>query len=150
MAVSDAVNFRQVNDRLATAGKINAPQLGELKAEGYEAVISLLPADNKDAIANEPDIVLSQGLDYTYIPVEWTAPTAADYEEFARAMQANGDRKLMVHCAANYRVTAFYAIYAVRYLGWTREQAFDFIGETWSLSEYPVWRDFVDEMLEQS
>lgn len=148
MAVSDAYNFRQINERLATAGKISEQQLGELKAEGFEAVISLLPADNRDAIADEPDIVLSQGLDYTYIPVEWTAPTRENYEEFERAMQANGDRKLMVHCAANYRVSAFYSIYAVRHLDWSIDDAYGFISGIWNLDEYPVWQSFVADMLE--
>lgn len=146
MAVSDAYNFREVNERLATAGKISEQQLGELKSEGFEAVISLLPADNRDAVANEPDIVLSQGLDYAYIPVEWTAPTRENYEEFERAMQANGDRKLMVHCAANYRVSAFYSIYAVRHLDWSIDDAYNFISDIWNLDEYPVWKDFVAEM----
>lgn len=147
MAVSDAYNFRQVNERLATAGKISEQQLGELKAEGYEAVISLLPADSEYAVANEPDIVLSQGLDYTYIPVDFSAPTRDDYEQFVRAMQLTGDRKLMLHCAANYRVSAFYSIYAVQHLGWSDDDAYDFISGIWNLDEYPVWKDFVAEML---
>jgi protein tyrosine phosphatase (PTP) superfamily phosphohydrolase (DUF442 family) len=148
MAVSDAYNFRQVNDKLATAGVISEQQLGELKAEGYEAVITLLPVDSEYAISSEPDIVLSQGLDYTYIPVDFAAPTRGDYEEFTRAMDANGDRKLMVHCAANYRVSAFYSIYAVQNLGWSRDQADEFIGGIWNLDEYPVWQKFVAEMLD--
>ena len=147
MAVSDAYNFRQVNEHLATAGVVNEQQLGELKAEGYEAVISLLPAANQYAIAAEPDIVLSQGLDFIYIPVEWESPTRENFDEFERAMQASGDKKLMVHCAANYRVSAFYSIYAVRHLGWTPKQAYDFIGGIWNLAEYPVWEAFVKELL---
>jgi protein tyrosine phosphatase (PTP) superfamily phosphohydrolase (DUF442 family) len=145
--VSEAYNFRQVDERLSTAGVISEQQLGELKAEGYEAVITLLPADSEYAIANEPDIVMSQGLGYTYIPVDFAAPTREDYAEFEKAMQASGDRKLMLHCAANYRVSAFYSIYAVRHLGWTHQQAYDFISAIWNLDEHPVWKSFVADIL---
>lgn len=147
MAVSDAYNFRQVDERLGTAGVVNEAQLGELKAEGYEAVISLLPSDSEYAVANEPDIVLAQGLGFTYIPVDFAAPTREDFEEFEKAMKANAGRKLMLHCAANYRVSAFYSIYAVRHEGWSRQQAYDFIGGIWNLDEYPVWKAFVADML---
>lgn len=147
MAVSDAYNFRQVDDLLSTAGVVNEAQLGELKSEGYDAVISLLPADSDYAIANEPDIVLSQGLGFTYIPVDFAAPTRSDFDEFEKAMKANTGQKLMLHCAANYRVSAFYSIYAVRHEGWSHQQAYDFMADIWNLDEHPVWKTFVAEML---
>ena len=65
-------------------------------------------------------------------------------------MEANAGRKLMLHCAANYRVSAFYSIYAVRNLGWTHQQAYEFMGDIWDLDEYPVWKSFVAHMLEHS
>jgi protein tyrosine phosphatase (PTP) superfamily phosphohydrolase (DUF442 family) len=147
MSVDEAYNFRKVSDQLSTAGVVNEEQLSELGAEGYSAVINLLPADSQYAIADEPQIVTGQGLDYTYIPVDFAAPKEADFEQFAEAMRAAGERKLMVHCAANYRVSAFYAIYAVRHLEWSVQQANEFIADTWNLAEYPVWDAFVTEML---
>ncbi|MEE4190944.1 MAG: protein tyrosine phosphatase family protein [Halieaceae bacterium] len=147
MSVREAYNYREVSPQLSTAGVISEEQLGELGSEGFEAVINLLPEDSPYAIAGERGIVTGQGIDYTYIPVDFAAPTAQDFEQFAAAMQAQGSRKLMVHCAANYRVSAFYAIYGVKYLGWSREQALDFIAATWDLSEKPVWDSFVADML---
>lgn len=149
VSVSDAYNFKQVNDQLSTSGIINEEQLGQLSAEGYGAVISLLPADNQYAIAGEPKIVLSQGLTYNYIPVDFGGPTAEDYAAFAAAMDANKGKRTIVHCAANYRVTAFYSIYAVQNLGWSEDQAYELIGSIWDISEYPVWEEFVKEMLQQ-
>ncbi len=147
MAVSDAYNFREVHEQLSTAGVVSEQQLADLKAEGYQAVINLLPTDSPYAIDGEADIVTDQGIDYTNIEVDFAAPTASDFDQFVTAMQANGERKLLLHCAANYRVTAFYAIYAVKHLGWSRQQAYDFIGGTWDLTEKPVWEAFVAEML---
>ncbi len=147
MPVSDAYHFKQVDDRLSTAGVVSEEQLGELKDEGYGAVISLLPADSQYAIPDEPQIVTAQGLSYTYIPVDFAAPTESDYQQFVAAMQANADSKLLVHCAANYRVSAFYSIYAVQHLDWTEAQAREFMGSIWNLADYPVWEAFVAEML---
>ena len=147
MAVSDAYNFRQIDDRLSTAGVLGETQLHELAAEGYQAVINLLPEDSPYAIAAERGIVESQGLGYAYIPVDFAQPTDSDYRKFATAMQAAADKKLMVHCAANYRVSAFYAIYAVEHLDWSPGHAWDFIGATWNIEEHPVWEAFVANYL---
>ena len=147
MSVDQAYNFRSINPQLSTAGVMSPEQLAELSAEGYQAVINLLPHDSPYAIAGETGIVTGQGLDYTYIPVDFAAPTAEDFAQFEAAMQANGERKLMVHCAANYRVSAFYALYAVRQLGWSEAQAHEFITATWDLAEHPVWEAFVADML---
>ncbi len=147
MSVDQAYNYRSIHPQLSTAGVLSPEQLEELGAEGYQAVINLLPHDSPYAIAGETEIVTGQGLAYTYIPVDFAAPAPEDFAQFEAAMQANGERKLMVHCAANYRVSAFYAIYAVRQLGWSQPQARAFIAATWNLAEHPVWEAFVADLL---
>ena len=147
MAVSDAYNFRRVNERLATSGVVSEEQLAELAPEGYQAVINLLPEESQYAVPRERAIVEEQGLSYTGIPVDFAAPTEADYRQFVAAMRATAGKQLLVHCAANYRVSAFYAIYAVEQLGWSSGHAYDFIGGTWNLEEHPVWEAFVADML---
>jgi protein tyrosine phosphatase (PTP) superfamily phosphohydrolase (DUF442 family) len=149
MAVSDAYNFREIDGRLSTAGVLDETQLAELAAEGYQTVINLLPEDSPYAIAAERGIVESQGLGYAYIPVDFAAPKDSDYREFVAAMQAAADKKLMVHCAANYRVSAFYAMYAVEHLDWSPGHAWDFIGATWNIEEHPEWEAFVAKNLQK-
>jgi uncharacterized protein (TIGR01244 family) len=150
MSVSDADNFRQVDDHLSTAGVLAEKQIRELAGEGYQAVINLLPEDSPYAVTGEREMIEAQGVAYTYIPVDFAAPTASDYREFVSAMEADADSKLIVHCAANYRVSAFYAIYAANRLGWTRDRAYGFIADIWDLGEHPVWEAFVAEMLENN
>ena len=41
----------------------------------------------------------------------------------ANAMQAVPDDRTLIHCAANFRVTAFYSLYAMKHLDWTAAQA---------------------------
>lgn len=76
-----------------------------------------MPNDSEYALQGEKELIEKQGLSYTYIPVEFNAPQEHDYVEFENAMNALQGNKTMIHCAANYRVSAFYAIYAHRNLG---------------------------------
>ena len=43
MSIEDAYNFRRINDRLTTSGLVSVAQLHDLRREGYDAVINLLP-----------------------------------------------------------------------------------------------------------
>lgn len=147
MGVSQAYNFLAVDERVATAGVLSPEQLSALEAEGYQAVINLLPEDNEYAVAGERELVQQQGLEYHYIPVDFAAPTASDYQQFEKAMAALAGRKLLIHCAANYRVSAFYAIYAHRQLGWPADQARVFIQTRWNPADYPHWPAFIDSQL---
>lgn len=146
MTVEQAYNFRKVSESVSTAGVLGEEQLRALQREGYTAVINLLPEDSEYAIAGEQDTVLRQGLSYTSIPVDFNAPREADYRAFENAMRELQGAKLMIHCAANYRASAFYAIYARRNLGWSAEQAQAFIAAVWNPREYKPWDTFIAEM----
>ncbi len=147
MSVNQAFNFKALNDFISTAGLLNEEQLNALGAEGYKVVINLLPQESEYAIKGEPSIVAAQGIDYEYIPVDFASPLESDYQRFSEAMSIHSGKKLMVHCAANYRVSAFYAIYAFHNLGWSESQVYSFIGTIWNLGEHTVWEEFVSNML---
>ena len=147
MSVDQAYNFKKVNDAVSTAGVLNADQLAQLGEEGYQAVINLLPNDSEYAVENEASIVSTQGIGYEYIPVDFSAPTANDFHLFAEKLAALSGKKVMLHCAANYRVSAFYSIYGVMHLGWTAAEARTFMASIWNLDDYPVWQAFVEDML---
>lgn len=150
MSVSDAFNFRQADELVSTAGLLGEDQLRMLGPEGYEAVVNLLPHDSEYAVAGETGLVEAQGIAYIYIPVDFSAPRESDYRQFSDALSSLAGRKLLVHCAANYRVSAFYALYAHERLGWPESRARDFIASVWNLDEHPVWETFVSQMLGSS
>lgn len=143
MSIEDSYNFRRLDDRLTTSGLVSAAQLSDLRAEGYDAVINLLPESNERAVADEARIVRDQGLEYVYIPVDFEAPTHADLERFADAMDALAGQKVHVHCAANYRVSAFYGLYAVRTGACTEAEANELLRDVWDPADYPAWTDFI-------
>jgi uncharacterized protein (TIGR01244 family) len=143
MNIEDSFNFRRIHAQLTTSGLVSASQLVSLRSEGYDAVINLLPDTHERAVPDEARIVREQGLDYVYIPVDFEAPTPADLEAFVDAMDARTGRKVHVHCAANYRVSAFYSLYALRRGLCTDDEANQLVLDVWNPAEYPAWIDFI-------
>ncbi|HCK32286.1 MAG TPA: hypothetical protein DHW10_01965 [Rhodospirillaceae bacterium] len=62
-----------------------------------------------------------------------------ELETFFEVMSQVGEKKIHIHCAANWRVSAFYGAYAVSNGIWTIEQANDLIRSLWSIQDYPEW-----------
>ena len=57
-------------------------------------------------------------------------------------MDASRDKKVFVHCAANYRVSSFIALYGQARLGWTADQADAHVRRVWDPNE--TWREFIE------
>ena len=144
MSIEDSYNFRRIHDRLTTSGVVSGEQLTALHDEGYDAVINLMP-DGESSVPDEARIVLEQGLDYVYIPVDFQAPTRADFEAFVDAMDARSGGTVHVHCAANYRVTAFYSLYALRRGLCTADEANELVHSIWDPADFPAWMTFMTD-----
>ena len=143
MSIEDSYNFRRIRDNLTTSGLVSVAQLNELQSEGYDTVINLLPDSFEHAVADEARIVQDQGLDYVYIPVDFEAPTHAVLEAFADAMDARPGQNIHVHCAGNYRVSAFYSLYALRKGLCTEDEANDIVRDIWDPADFPPWMEFI-------
>src|SRR5215208_6547373 len=101
MSIDASYNFRRVSDRVTTSGIVPVEQLAELRDQGYGAVINLKPDIEAEIGADEGQIVRDQGIDYVHLPVDFDAPTHADFEAFTQAMDAHDGQTVHVHCAAN-------------------------------------------------
>ena len=143
MSTEEIFNYVKVDDRLGTAGQPTEDQLRDAAAEGYATIINLAPVNPPYTPPDEASLVKALGLAYHYIPVQWNNPTDADFAAFEAAMRAAGDGKTLIHCAANFRVTAFYSLYAHKHLGWTAGQAEAFRARIWAGSDYPVWEAYI-------
>lgn len=149
MTTESIVNFIRVNDRIGTAGQPTAEQLQAARDEGYDAIVNLAPHDaNNHALPDERAVVTSLNMQYHHIPVEWTNPKKEQFVAFANVMNALRGKKTLVHCAANFRVTAFFSLYALKHEGWTADQANQLISRIWeSRPDYRMddtWRSFID------
>lgn len=147
MASVDGIyEYRRVEPLLATSGQPSEEQLRAVAADGFRTVINLaLHDDPRYSLPDEAGLARSLGLTYVHIPVPFAAPTEGDLRRFFAAMDAHRHEKLLVHCAANKRVTAFLGLYRVLALGWTRDEAFAPMRQTWEPDE--TWRSFIDAML---
>lgn len=146
MSTQEIYNYIKVNDRLITGGQPTVEQVEAAAAEGFTAVINLALLDPRYALEDEAGLVRSLGMAYYHIPVEWQAPQVGDFEAFEGAMQSLSGDKVMLHCAANFRATAFYALYALKHLGWSEVQADEFMAPIWEGNDHPVWEAFLRRM----
>jgi protein tyrosine phosphatase (PTP) superfamily phosphohydrolase (DUF442 family) len=145
MGIESSANFRRLSHTVTTSGSVAGSDLAQLGAEGYDLVIDLLPADSPYAVADEGAILRSQGVGYVQIPVDFAAPARTDLQAFTTVMDENVGKTIHVHCAANYRVSAFYGLYALGKGWWSAEEADAHIRDIWNPAEYPPWDRFVAE-----
>ena len=147
MSLDEIYNAHRADDRLLTSGQPSEDQLRAVAAAGVDTVINLAPHDSRNALPDEPGLVAGLGMSYHYLPVVWDNPTEEDFAAFEQLMlELPPDSRTLVHCAANFRVSAFYSLYAMKHLGWSAEQADAFRAPIWDGSDYPVWDAFISQM----
>ena len=143
-------NFLALSETLFTGGMPRAEQLTDAAQQGVEVVINLAPHEVPDALPGEAELVDSQGMQYIHIPVNWNTPTKEGLDRFMDAMDENKDRKVLVHCQANFRATAFVSLYRILRQGWQTEDALEIMHQIWNEDEYPVWKMFLEDTLKRS
>jgi uncharacterized protein (TIGR01244 family) len=147
MSAEEIYNARMVDDRLITSGQPSEDQLRRAAAEGIDTVVNLAPHDADSALPDEAGLVQALGMTYHHLPVAFANPTEADFAAFEQVMaELPPESRTLVHCAANFRVSAFYGLYAMKHLGWSVEQAEAFRAPIWDGSDYPIWEAFISQM----
>lgn len=144
--MAEIYNFYKVSERLACSGQPTEAQLKQLADEQYQVVINLAPHNNKFALPDETGSVKTLGMKYYNIPVVFDNPQLTELTDFIKLMDQYNSHKTLVHCAANYRASAFTGLYLFKaaQLDETRMQLF--IEEVWQPDA--VWQQFIDESLE--
>ncbi len=146
MTTETIMNYRRADERVLTGGQPTEQQLRAAAEEGVRVVINLAPHGGRTAPADEAGLVGALGMRYYHIPVDWDNPTERDFVAFEQAMRERGDDKALIHCQANFRVTAFYSLYAIKRLSWSVPQAEAFRASIWEGSNYPIWERFISQM----
>jgi protein tyrosine phosphatase (PTP) superfamily phosphohydrolase (DUF442 family) len=146
MSTATIYNYIKVDDQIITGGQPTADQLKAAAAEGVVTVINLATLSPGHSLEDEAGLVQALGLTYIHIPVEWDHPRPEDFDAFERAMAGRPAGLTLLHCAANYRVTAFYSLYAQKHLGWSEAQADAFRAQIWAGSHYPVWDKLIADI----
>jgi protein tyrosine phosphatase (PTP) superfamily phosphohydrolase (DUF442 family) len=146
--ITDIINFRRIGPMLDTGGQPSEEELAAAARDGIEVVINLaLHDDPRYSLRDEPGTVKALGMEYVHIPVKFDAPAEQDLLTFFDAMGAHSGKRILLHCAANKRVTAFLGLYHVIRLGWDVESAFAPMKTVWEPNER--WAPFIRAMLDR-
>lgn len=143
MADPEVFNWRRLDDRITTSGQPTEAQLGDIAALGVAHVINLALHSHERALLDEGATVAALGMTYTYIPVEFDAPTEDDYRRFRAAMAASAAKPVHVHCIVNARVTAFFYRYQTEVLHVDAADARAMMESVWRPGG--VWADFIGD-----
>lgn len=149
MGIEKILNFIQIDDLTASGGQPSETEFQDARNAGYDLVINLAPDGLATSLADEATLLESMDIEYHHIPVDWQKPTLDHLDRFIAVMENSIGRRKLIHCQANFRVTAFYALYAADKLGWSFPQAQALIDRVWTsrpgFEMDKTWKDFIDE-----
>ncbi len=146
MSTTDIYNYHKVDDAVTTSGQPTIPQLESAAKEGVVTIINLGLLGQSYSLEDEAGLVRSLGMDYYHIPVDWENPTEENFADFENLLNRLPAGKMLIHCAANYRASAFYALYALRNLDWSETRAETLMLPIWQGSHYPAWEEFIQHI----
>jgi protein tyrosine phosphatase (PTP) superfamily phosphohydrolase (DUF442 family) len=138
-------NFRRLSGSLISSGQPTEEELAAVAAAGVEVVINLALHETYYSLPDERHTAEELGMVYEHIPVMWDNPQRADFEAFCDAMERHADRRVYVHCAANFRASAFIMLYRVLRLNWRPEDALPDMDAIWQ--PYDAWPAFIESIL---
>lgn len=134
-------NFLRIRDSILTSGQPTERQFRLVRDAGIKRVINLAPHDAENALADEGATLEALGMEYVHIPVDFRSPTEEDFEKFCAEMDQRGDEPVLVHCAANMRVSAFMFRYRRDVLGESPETLVGDLHAIWK--PFGVWERFL-------
>ena len=145
--VEAVFNYARISDRIATSGQPDSDEFKIIAAAGFTSIVNLAMHDSDGAIREEGHLVSQSGMSYFHIPVPFDAPTATHVRRFIQLMEILEAEKVWVHCAMNYRVSAFMFLYLSQVKGYTVEMAKSLIFDDW----YPdaVWQQFMRQSADE-
>ena len=140
------LNYVKINELISTSGQPKIEELELIANEGFEVIINLAMPTTSNALENEDKIVSSLNMSYIHIPVDFENPKISDLKLFLNVLQALGANKVWIHCAKNYRVSAFMYVYHKYILHTPFEQIDLSIFDMWQPSL--VWQELMKVQLE--
>jgi protein tyrosine phosphatase (PTP) superfamily phosphohydrolase (DUF442 family) len=141
-------NYLEYSDRLSSSGQPTVGELELLSEAGFERVVYIAFTDHENALPSEDRLVKALGMDYLQLPVDWTAPTPADFYQVAAALRAAPQKRTLLHCQVNYRASAFSFLYRVIYEKVPIEEAKRDMQRVWQPNE--IWQDYIDKLLAEN
>lgn len=144
--MKNILNYIKINELISTSGQPKIEEFELISNEGFEVVINLAMSTTSNALDNEDKVVTLLNMSYIHIPVDFENPKLSDLKLFLNVLQALGANKVWIHCAKNYRVSAFMYVFH-KYILHTPFEEIDLsIFEKWQPSL--VWQQLMKVQLE--
>ncbi len=129
-------NYYVVSERLGTGGALSVGGVRWLANHDYQMIVDI--RDEFDA--DEASEALMEGLTYIHLPVSWKSPSADELDAFLLTIAGNPEKKILIHCFANYRASAMTYLYRVLEQGADSDQAMIDVTAIWEPNH--TWQDF--------
>ena len=140
------LNYIKINELISTSGQPKIEELELIANEGFEVVINLAVPTTSNSLENEDKIGSNLNMSYIHIPVSFENPKISDLKLFLNILQSLGANKVWIHCAKNYRVSAFIYVYH-KYILHTPFEEIDLsIFDIWQPSL--VWQELMKVSIE--
>ena len=146
MLLKSITNFLQVSDEIASSGQPFEEDFRFIASAGYKSVINLAMPDSDNAIPEEGYIVTRLGMSYHHIPVPFEVPETSHLIQFFGLMEALQSKKVWVHCALNYRASAFLYLY-LQWKGMSEPEAQSALLKDWEPDA--IWHTFMKQPIDE-
>ena len=141
-SVEDISNHFEISHTLSTSGQPTQEHFKLIVQSGYTAVITLASGNFIESpLENEEQIVTGLRMTYHHIPVDFSNPTAENFNLFVNIMENLQNEKVWVHCFLNARASAFVYKYRIFQLGEDPQKVIWDLREIWE--PFGVWEKFV-------
>lgn len=136
-----APNVVAITPHLVTSGQPSPQALSTLGHLGFQAVIYLAPSTVPDAVANEPELLAKQGIEFVHIPIPFGAPAEAHALAVSAALTRLQPKKVLVHCQVNMRASTLVFLHRVLRGNESPELAYEAVVKVWSPAG--AWRELL-------
>lgn len=141
------LNYIKIDDNISTSGQPKVEEFKKIKDAGFTVVINLALHNASNAIENEDVVVTDLKMAYFHIPVDFENPTLEQVKLFLSVLSSLENEKVWVHCALNYRVTAFMYLYHKHILNTPFDDINLSMFEQWSPSA--KWQELMKSSIEE-
>jgi protein tyrosine phosphatase (PTP) superfamily phosphohydrolase (DUF442 family) len=146
MSVENITNYLRVSDQISSSGQPDEDGFRAISSAGFSTVINLAMPNSENAIPEEGSIVTELGMTYHHLPVPFDAPRTDHLKQFFGLMESLQNQNVWVHCALNYRVSAFLYLYR-RWKGMSEGEARVAVLKDWQPDA--TWQAFISQPLEK-
>ncbi len=134
-------NQLTLSEHITSSSQPEPEQFFDIVDADYQAIINLLVPSSPHYLLDEADRVLNLEMSYFHIPVPFEAPKPQHLKQFLGLMTMMQGEKVWVHCALNYRASAFLYQYYRLVLDKTAKEAQQVMLPQWKPDI--IWQRFM-------